>query len=178
MRKYGIIIITILLLLPACRLSAQSTGNRVGFTVHEFSVGAGLYNDGYHNRPVYSASYLLGRHFDERWFGGISAVCTYNSYYAGYMYAGERVYDETFALRILLSGRYHFCKDKFSPYVGVEFGPAYIPGYAKTMQPYGGCQLGVRWLLKTHRMIGFQIEPGVCTNCYKEVLFKFIYEFI
>ena len=69
MKKYGIIIITILLLLPACRLSAQSTGNRVGFTVHEFAVGGGLYNDGYHNRPVYSASYLLGRHFDERWFG-------------------------------------------------------------------------------------------------------------
>lgn len=69
MKKYGIIIIAILLLLPACRLSAQSTGNRVGFIVHEFAIGGGLYNDGYYNRPVYSASYLLGRYFDQRWFG-------------------------------------------------------------------------------------------------------------
>lgn len=177
MNKLRILLLALVILLPAGVVSAQSTGNRVGFTVHEFAVGGGLYNDGYHNRPVYAASYLLGRHFDERWFGGISAVCTYNSYYAGYMYYGERIYDETFALRILLNGRYHFCKEGFSPYVGVEFGPAYIPGYAKTMQPYGGCQLGVRWLLKTHRMIGFQIEPGVCTNGYKEVLFKLTYEF-
>lgn len=165
-----------------CAQSAQSTApvtaNRVGFTVHEFAVGGGLYNDGYHNRPVYAASYLLGRHFDERWFGGISAVCTYNSYYAGYMYYGERIYDETFALRILLNGRYHLRKERFSPYLGVEFGPAYIPGYAKTMMPYGGCQVGARWLLKTHRVLGLQLEPGVGANGYKEVLFKLTYEFI
>lgn len=178
MKKWRIILTAIVLFLSVNLVSAQPAGKRAGFTVHEFAVGAGLYNDGYHNRPVYSASYLLGRHFDQRWFGGISAVCTYNSYYAGYMYYGERIYDETFALRILLNGRYHFIKDKFSPYVGLDIGPAYIPGYGKKMKPFAGCQLGLRWLIKTHSVIGFHIEPGITTNGYKEVLFKLIYEFI
>jgi hypothetical protein len=178
MRKYKFLLLLMVILLSGRLASAQTRGDRVGYTVNEFALGTGFYNDGYHYRPIYMASYLLGRHFNERWFGGISAVCTYNSYYAGYMYYGERVYEETFALRILLNGRYHICKGRFTPYVGIDLGPAYIPGYAKKMQPYGGCQLGLRWLLKTHSMIGFTIEPGVCTNGYKEVLFKLTYEFI
>ena len=82
----------VLAILPVIT-SQASTGksDRVGFTVNEVSVAGGFYNDDYKNCPVIMASYLLGRHFNERLFAGVSAACTFSTYYDGYWEKGERV---------------------------------------------------------------------------------------
>lgn len=170
----------LLILVWPCLMEAKrnTAVDRVGFFVNEVSLGGGFYGDGYELRPIVSASYLFGRHFNENWFAGISAMCGYTSYYAGYMYYGDRVYDDTFTLRILLNGRYHFRARKMSPFIGLDLGPAYLPSIQKTMSPYAGCQLGARWILNTHNVIGFHIEPGISVKGYKEILFKLTFEFL
>lgn len=178
MKVVRILLVSVLLILPLMAAAKEPYGPRVGFNVNEVSLGSGFYNDGHQLRPVTTASYLFGRHFSERWFGGISAACAYISFYAGYMYAGERVYDDSFGIRLLLNGRYHFAAKKVSPYVGVDLGSAYVPGYSKSMLPYAGAQLGIRWIINTHNVLGFHVEPAVSTRGYNEVLFKLTYEFI
>jgi hypothetical protein len=46
------------------------------------------------------------------------------------------------------------------------------------MLPYAGAQLGIRWIINTHNVLGFHVEPAVSTKGYNEVLFKLTYEFI
>lgn len=177
MKSIRVLLISAFLFLPMMMDANAHNGKRVGFNVNEVSVGAGFTNDGHHLKPVYSASYLFGRHFDERWFAGLSAGCTFSSFYAGYMYAGERVYDDSFGIRLSMNGRYHFLSNKVSPFVGLDLGGAYLPGYSKTMLPYAGAQLGVRWILKTHYVLGFHVEPLISTKGYNELLFKLTFEF-
>lgn len=172
--------ITAIILLAASELfgaEMKAVNERVGFTFNEISAGAGFYDDGHQLRPVYTASYMLGRHFNERWSGGVSALCSLTSYYSGYKYYGERVYDYGFSLRILLNARYHIMAEKFSPYIGFDIGPAYLPGYSKSMLPFAGCQIGCRWLIKTHNVIGFYLEPGISLKGYRELQFRLTYEF-
>lgn len=172
-----ILIIAALFLLTSLHMSAQESGGRKGFSVNELSLGGGFYNDGYESRPVYAATYLLGRHFNQHLYGGISATCSFSTFYAGYIYQGSRVYDHSFGFRILVHGRYYFLENQLSPYVGVDLGGAHIPGYEESLSPYTACQLGLRWILDTHHVLGFNIGPGICTKGYKEVLFRLTYEF-
>ena len=76
-----------------------------------------------------------------------------------------------------MNGRYHFLANKMSPYVGVDLGSAYIPGYSKNMLPFAGAQIGVRRILKTHYALGFHVEPAISTKGYNEILFKLTFEF-
>jgi len=164
--------------LAAMSLNASTVkSDRVGFTVNEVSVAGGFYNDDYKNCPVIMASYLLGRHFNERLFAGVSAACTFSTYYDGYWEKGERVYGSDFGIRLFLNGRYFFMRKSFSPYVGLDLGGATIPTHRGFLSPYAGCQLGVRYLMKTHKIIGFCIEPGISTKGYSEILFKLSFEF-
>lgn len=175
-KRTAVIVASAFMLQPSLA-SAQEAPGRAGFTVHEFSAGGGLYNDGHESRPVYAASYLFGRHFNQHWYAGVSATCTFSSFYAGYKYQGARVYDHSFGLRLLMNGRYHFMERKISPYVGVALGGAHIPGYDRFMSPYGACQVGVRWILNTHNVIGLNVGPGISTKGYDEVLLKLTFEF-
>lgn len=177
MKSIRVILMSAFLFLPMLMTAKESYGKRVGFNVSEVSIGAGFTNDGHHFKPVLSATCLFGRHFDERWFAGLSAACAYSSFYAGYIYAGERVYDDSFGIRLLMNGRYHFLSNKVTPFVGLDMGGAYIPGYSKNMLPYAGAQLGVRWLIKTHYVLGFHVEPAISTKGYNELLFKLTFEF-
>ena len=177
MKSIRLLLISVFLFLPMLMNADELDRKRIGFNVNEVSVGAGFTNDGHHLKPVVSASYLFGRHFDENWFAGLSASCAYSSFYAGYIYAGERVYDDSFGIRLLMNGRYHFLANKRSPFVGVDLGSAYIPGYSKNMLPFAGAQLGVRWILKTHYVLGFHVEPAISTKGYNELLFKMTFEF-
>lgn len=149
---------------------------RVGFGVSEISVGCGFYNDGYSNRPVATASYMYGFHFNERFFAGASASCSFSSYYGGYIYQGKRVYDDDFGIRLLANAKYTVLKKTFSPYVGLDLGAATV-SQERFFSPYAGCQLGVRWIIKTHKVLGFCVEPGISTKGYSEVLFKLSFEF-
>lgn len=164
--------------LTAMSLNASTDkSDRVGFTVNEVSVAGGFYNDDYKNCPVVMASYLLGRHLNERLFAGVSAACTFSTYYDGYWEKGKPVYGSDFGIRLFLNGRYHFMRKSFSPYIGLDLGGATIPTHRGFLSPYTGCQLGVRWLMKTHKVIGFCIEPGISTKGYSEILFKLSFEF-
>lgn len=149
---------------------------RVGFSVSEISVGCGFNNDGHSNRPVTTASYMFGFHFNERFFAGAAAACSFSSYYGGYIYEGKRVYDDDFGIRLLANAKYTMLKKPFSPYVGLDLGAATV-SQEKFLSPYAGCQLGVRWIIKTHKVLGFCVEPGISTKGYSEVLFKLSFEF-
>ena len=175
--KRTILLVASVFVLQHSQVSAQETPGRVGFTVNEVALGGGFYNDGHSLKPVYAASYLLGRHFDQHWYAGVSATCAFSTYYAGYIYEGSRVYDHSFGLRLLLNGRYHLLERKVSPFIGVDVGGAHIPGEDRFMSPYASCQLGVRWILNTHNVIGFNVGPGVSTSGYNELLFRLTFEF-
>lgn len=177
-RLLHIAIAAFMLLLPLSLDAKRPYGERVGFNVNEVALGGGFFYDGYHYKSVKLASYMFGRHLDDRWFIGASAVCTLSPIYAGYMYYGERIYDDSFGFRVLLNGRYNILKKKVSPYVGLDIGGGYIPGYSDFISPYAGAQLGVRWIINTHKVLGFHVEPGITIKGYSEILFKLTFEFI
>lgn len=175
--KRTILLVASVFVLQHPLASAQESPGRVGFTINEVALGGGFYNDGHALKPVYAASYLFGRHFDQHWYAGVSATCAFSTYYAGYIYEGSRVYDHSFGLRLLMHGRYHLLESKFSPYIGAGIGGAHVPGEDKFMSPYASCQLGVRWILNTHNVIGFNVGPGVSTRGYNELMFRLTFEF-
>ena len=115
MKIIRLLLISVFLFLPMLMNADELDRKRIGFNVNEVSVGAGFTNDGHHLKPVVSASYLFGRHFDENWFAGLSASCAYSSFYAGYIYAGERVYDEGLELSFIRTKKWeglHLCDFK------------------------------------------------------------------
>ena len=46
MKKYKILLLLMVILLSGRLASAQTRGDRVGYTVNEFALGTGFYNDG------------------------------------------------------------------------------------------------------------------------------------